>query len=328
MASEPSPVPAERTAGHLLVVPAATGPAELAGLAAAWFDDAGWLTPPPAPAVPPPPSLGARLRGLRRPPEPAPGPAVLRLGGEHRATGPSEVGPAGSGAHGVVAPAAAWVLDRLDGQPDVRGPRPATYDDPDGIARTFAAGLPTRAELEVVRWAVAVARRAGGALLADGREPLRPDPSSGVDLTLWTSRVLTPADLLAAVRTLVATARPAQDGSVGADYRVVAATPYDGATVVDVVRAEGWPRPVVGEQGRAVAYRVRWAPQDAEELLVERPSGVHLIARARTRVLHARLAQELCRRVGGTVVDDDGFVVTPQALDARLAEVPGARAWV
>ncbi|WP_415803522.1 hypothetical protein, partial [Isoptericola cucumis] len=270
----------------------------------------------------------ARFRGLRRAPEPPPGPAVLRLGDEHRATGPFEVAPARARALGVVDPAAAWALDRLDGGHDARGPQPATYDDPDGIARAFAAGLPERGELEVVRWAVAAARRAGGVLLADGREALRPDPSSGVDLTLWTSRVLTPADLLAAVRTLVATARPAQDGSVGADYRVVAATPYDGATVVDVVRAEGWPRPVVGEQGRAVAYRVRWEPQDAEELLVERPSGVHLIARARTRVLHARLAQELCRRVGGTVVDDDGFVVTPQALDARLAEVPGARAWV
>lgn len=328
MASDQPLVPAEHTSGHVLVVPAATSAAQVAELAAAWFDDATWLTPP-GPAVVAPPSLGARFRGLRRAPEPPPEPGVLRVGAAYRVTGPFDVAQVRARTLGLAGPATAWALGRLDGRPDVRGPRPASYDDPDGIARVFAAGLPEGDELQVVLWALAVARRVGGALLVAGSEVLRPDPSAGVDLTLWTSRVLTPADLLAAVRTLVATAQPtAEGGSVGSVYRVVAPTPYDGTTVADVVRAESWPRAAAHEQGRPVAYRLRWVPQDEEELLVEQPSGVHVIARARMRVLHARLVLELRRRAGGTVLDDDGFVVTDQALEERLAEVSGTRAWV
>ncbi|GAA1719692.1 hypothetical protein GCM10009809_14350 [Isoptericola hypogeus] len=324
-------VPAEHASDHLLVVPDAAGVPEIPGLALAWFDDAAWLRPPRAAAATGI-VVGARFRGMRPRADGGAVPGTLRLGDAYRATGPFPVPEDAAHAFGLPGPAVAWALGRTDGTLDRRGARPASYDDRDGIGRAFPGGVPEGEELRVVRWAVAVARRAGGIVLADGGRLVRPDPSAAVDLALWTSSVLPPADLLAVVRSLVATARAvAEDGSAGpSGYRVVAATPYDGTTVADVVRAAGLPPALAGLEPApgTVVYRVRWAPQDEYELQVEHPSGLHLIARARMRALHARLVLALQRRVGGTAVDDHGFVLPAEELERRTAEVSGARPWV
>jgi len=327
MASVQALVPAEHASDHVLVVPASSAVPEVPELAAAWFDDVGWLVPPrAAPVVP---AVGARFRGVRPAPAPAAGPGVLRLGDEHRAVGPYPLAPDVARVVGLGGPAEAWALGRVDGMLDERGARPVSYDDRDGLGRTFAGALPVGEELRVVRWGVAVARRAGGVVLADGRGALRPDPDGGVDLVVWSGRALGPDDLLAAVRSLVATARPA-DPPRGASHAVAAATPYDGDVLADVVRVDRPPRAAGAPAGSpAVAHRLRWLPQDPYELQVEHPSGLHLIARARVRALLARLALVLGRRAQGEVVDDDGFVLSPADLELRAtAGAPGARAWV
>jgi len=332
MASVPALVPAEHTSDHVLVVPGPDDAAEraLPALAGAWFDDVGWLRAPTA-AAPRRGGGGARFHGVRASTGPAAG--VLRLGGEHRATGPFPLDAGAAAALGCPHPAAAWALGREDGALDLRGGRPAAYDDRDGIARAFAAALPVDEELRVVRWGVAVARRTGGLLLADGRQVLRPDPAASVDLSVWPARVVPAAELLEVVRAVVATSalEAAPGGAPG--HRVRARTPYDGDLLVTQEPADGLPRALAREPWPdgvpATVHRLAWLPHDPYELQVEEPSGVHVIARSRARALLARVAAQLQGRAGGAVADDAGFVVGAGELGLRRdAPAPGARAWV
>jgi hypothetical protein len=81
--------------------------------------------------------------------------------------------------------------------------------DRDGFGRAFPAGLPVRDEARVLDWALAVARRLGGALrtaAGPGSRPatlLVPDPAAAVDLTVWSDVWLDPDDALAVVRQAV-----------------------------------------------------------------------------------------------------------------------------
>ncbi len=182
---------------------------------------------------------------------------------------------------------------------------------------------------------MAVARRTGGAVLADGRTLLAPDPGGAVDLVLYAAHGLQPDDLLRAVRGLVAPAvlepRTAAPGAP-LRYGVVASTPYDGAVRVDVEHVDRVPRALGALEWRdygPFAYRLRWLPPDPYELEVERPSALHVIARGRMRSLIARLALALRERATGELVDDGGFLVSPDEVRARLE--PGATtagAWV
>ncbi|MFI2105021.1 hypothetical protein ACH436_17135 [Isoptericola sp. NPDC019693] len=353
MASVPALVPAEHTSDHVLVVPRRPdddggaghdrprpdGPGhdrpgdrpggDLPELAAAWFDDVAWLAEPSA-AAPGRPAGGARFHGVRAAVRSAPG--VLRLGAEHRATGPFPLDPAAAAALGTAAPADAWALGRGDGALDVRGARPAVHDDHDGIALAFAAAMPVGEELRVVRWAVAVARRAAGVLLADGRQAVRPDPGAAVDLTVRPARPVHAEELLEVVRAVVATARlEAVPGGPG--HQVLARTPYDGDLVVAPGATTGrpWSLPTDRGQGGSdgAAVHLVWRPPDPYELQVFEPSGLHLIARDRARALLARAATLLRGRAGGVVVDDAGFEVSERDLELRRAAAsPGARAWV
>ncbi|MGF0115256.1 hypothetical protein ACQFYA_02865 [Promicromonospora sp. Marseille-Q5078] len=332
MASVPALVPAEHTSDHVLVVPRPGDAAEgaLPEFAGAWFDDADWLRAPTVAAAPRA-GGGARFHGVRAASGPVAG--VLRLGDEHRATGPFPLDPAAAAALGCPHPAEAWALGREDGALDQRGARPAAYDDRDGIARAFAAALPVGEELHVVRWGVAVARRSGGLLLADGRQVLRPDPAASVDLTVWPARAVPAAELLEVVRAVVATSalEAAPGGAPG--HRVRARTPYDGDLVVTQEPTGGLLRAVAREPwpdgAPATVHRLAWLPHEPYELQVETPSGVHVIARARARALLARVAALLQGRAGGVVADDAGFVVGARELGLRReAQTPGARAWV
>ncbi|MFB7800358.1 hypothetical protein [Isoptericola sp. NPDC056134] len=327
-------VPAEHTSDHVLVVPRPAGDGggpghDLPELAAAWFDDVGWLTPPSA-AGPSRTGGGARFHGVRAAARPSAG--VLRLGEEHRATGPFPLDADAAAALGCAHPAEAWALGRADGALDVRGGRPGVHDDRDGIARAFAAALPVGEELRVVGWAVAVARRVSGLLLADGRQVLHPDPGAAVDLAVWPARPVPAGELLEVVRAVVATSTlEAVPGGPG--HRVLARTPYDGDLVVTQEAAGRLPRALADrswpDEVPATVVRLAWRPQDPYELGVSDPSGLHVIARDRARALLARAATLLHGRAGGAVVDDAGFEVTAPELELRrAAPTPGARAWV
>jgi len=334
MARVPALVPAEHTSDHVLVVPRpaddADGPSrDLPGLAACWFDDVRWLSAPST-AAPVRPAGGARFHGMRAAARPTAG--VLRLGGEHRATGPFPLDAAAAAVLGCAHPADAWALGRADGALDARGGRPAVHDDRDGIARAFAAALPVGEELRLVGWAVAVARRTSGLLLADGRQVLRPDPGASVDLSVWPTRPVPSGELLEVVRAVVATSTlEAVPGGPG--QRVLARTPYDGDLVATLEVAGGLPRALATrpwpDEVPATVVRLVWRPQDPYELQVSDPSGLHVIARDRARALLARAATLLHGRVGGAVVDDAGFEVTARELELRRANpTPGSRAWV
>lgn len=328
---------APAAADPALVVPAGRS-GLLPELAAAWFADVGWLREPAVaePAAP-------RQRGLfRAATEAASAPAVvpgtLLLGELHGLNGPFAVEAEHAASLGLLHPdggAQAWTVSRIDGVPIPRGARPASYDDRDGIARAFAAGLPEPSELRPVQWAVAVARKLGGAVLVDGRTILTPDPGGAVDLSLYSAHALDPADLVAQVRGAVATAElesrtVAPDGSAACTVR--ARTSYDGELLVRVEHVDRVPRALGLLEWRRYgpfAYHVSWVPQDPYELQTEHPSGLHLIARGRMTAIVARLTAALQARVAGVVVDEGGFVATPEELAARAdGEGGGTTAWV
>ncbi|MTG89859.1 hypothetical protein GJV82_13020 [Cellulosimicrobium sp. BIT-GX5] len=275
---------------------------------------------------------GARFRGVV--PDGVVAPGELRLADGARAVGPFPLTPAQTQALDLAAGAAEAFALHVDDP----APRqvPAVADDRDGLARAFAAGLPQGLELQVLGWAVAAARRVGGAVVADGRTVLTPDAASGVDLTLYSAQVLGPDDALGVLRTTVPSARvvavhPRPDGL--AEYVLSGETPYDGAVRLWARRVPQVPLALGALDWREHgphAYGVTWVPPDPFELEVERPSGLHVIARSRARVLVARLAAMLQGRLAGALVDDGGFVVRDLDLEERLtpAATPTTQFWV
>ncbi|PFG41766.1 hypothetical protein ATJ88_0408 [Isoptericola jiangsuensis] len=323
-------VPAEHASNHVLVLPGGIEPDTVKTLAEAWFGDVRWLREPAA-AVTTRPMTGARFRGIvaAEPAGPA-APGVLGVGAEHGLAGPFPVTADASPLAGLTGPAVSYALGRVDGNLDQRGGRPATPDDRDGISRAFATGLPDGEELRLVQWGVAVARHLAGALLADGRQLLRPDPASPVDLSLYSPHPVATGDLLALLRAQVATADVDPAGPAG--QRLVARTPYDGSVVVTTERVDRVPRALAAVDWREYGphvVRVVWQPQDPYELQVEQPSGLHAIARARMRAMVARLVLALHVSVGGMIVDDDAFVATTADVERRTVEQQGVgRAWI
>ncbi|MBL0886050.1 hypothetical protein HGK34_07150 [Myceligenerans sp. I2] len=280
---------------------------------------------------------GARFRGIQQAESVTPG--VMRLGEEHIATGPFAVEGERLAEVSLKAPKAeAYVLARSDGLRDVRAPAPTSYDDRDGIARSFPQALPQGGELRVIQWAVAAARKTGGVLLADGHRLMAPDPTGSVNLTLYSAHPLASGDILPLLRAFIATAevgadQPTADGSP--HYRLVGPTAYDGSIVIDVERVDRVPRALAELDWRSYgpfAYRMSWVPANPYELDLEQPSGLHVIARARMRSSMARLAVTLQSRIAGIVVDDGGFVAGAGELETRndpqAGTGSGGRAWV
>lgn len=326
-------VPDAHAGAHLLALPRSRGAARtpVDALARAWFADAAWTSPPGGGGAARP-MAGARFRGVV--PDGVVAPGELRLADGARAVGPFPLTPAQTQALDLAAGAAEAFALHVDDP----APRqvPAVADDRDGLARAFAAGLPQGLELQVLGWAVAAARRVGGAVVADGRTVLTPDAASGVDLTLYSAQVLGPDDALGVLRTTVPSARvvavhPRPDGL--AEYVLSGETPYDGAVRLWARRVPQVPLALGALDWREHgphAYGVTWVPPDPFELEVERPSGLHVIARSRARVLVARLAAMLQGRLAGALVDDGGFVVRDLDLDERLtpAATPTTQFWV
>ncbi|GAB4087136.1 hypothetical protein GCM10028784_37660 [Myceligenerans cantabricum] len=304
-------------------------------MASAWFSDVAWLREP-ARASGARKMTGARFRGIQQSVSVTPG--VLRLGEEHIATGPFVVeGEALAEIAMTASKAEAYVLSRSDGLRDVRGAASTSYDDRDGIARSFPHALPQGEELRVLQWAVAAARKTGGVVLGDGLRPMIPDPFGSVNVGLYSAHPLAAGDVLPLLRAFIATAEVSgdqltPDGSPR--YQLVGPTAYDGTIVIDVERVDRVPRALGELDWRAYgpfAYRLSWVPADPYELDLEQPSGLHIIARARMRSSIARLAVTLQSRIAGVVVDDGGFVADAAELEARSdpqANTGNARAWV
>ncbi|SDR78949.1 hypothetical protein SAMN04489860_0057 [Paraoerskovia marina] len=318
-------VPQEYTDDHVLVVPRAAD--DVPARAAAWFSGVRWVREAKArqtgAAL-----VGARFRGVPRD-ETQPEPGILALG-DARAVGPFEV---------TAAQASALSLRGVDlvgyalRTPVERG-LPATTADADGLGRVFPEGLPVGRELGMLRWGVAVARALHGALVTSAGQVLRPDPSSVVDLTLFSAHPLRTAELLPLLRKVVPGARvvgewTSAEGTPSA--QLVGESQYDGAIQLDLSKVAEVPRALDAVPWREYgpySYRVRWVPVDEAELGVDSPSGTHVIARTRMRSVVARLTESLERRVGGVVVDEDGFVVDSRALRVRGVEVPSGRMWL
>jgi len=318
-------VPDVHAGAHLLAVPRSRGAARtpVDALARAWFPDAAWETPPAGGGAARP-MVGARFRGVV--PDAVVPAGDLRLAQGAHAVGPFPLTPPQAQALDIAGGAAEVFALHVD-EPEPRGRPAAVPDDRDGLARAFPAGLPQGVELQVLGWAVAAARRVGGAVVADGRTVLTPDPVSGIDLTLYSAHVLAPDDALGVLRTTLPAARvvtvePRPDGPAG--FVLSGDTPYDGAVVLRAHRAPQVPLALGALEWREYgphAFEVSWVPPDPYELEIERPSGVHVIARSRARVLVARVAAMLQGRLAGTLVDDGGFVVRDLDLDERLAPV-------
>lgn len=319
---------------HVLALPAGT---DVVALASAWFREAAWLRPPETAdeaAARTRPARGARFRGVAAEPA-APVPGLARLDDVLALEGPTPL--AGPGAAAVGLPARTYDLYALVPAPD---------GSPGGTDPTLAGGTPAAAgtgtagtgalragpSLDLaVGWFSAAARRAGGAILpADRSRLVVPDPASAVDLTLWSAQVLSPEDLLVLARRALTGARttpvdpPAPaDGEQGEPpATVVAAYEYDGAVRVSRSRSTDVPVVLAGLSWRDYGpwpYRVTWLPTQPEELEVEHPSQLHVIARARIAPAVARVTGALLRAVGGTVVDGGGFVVPPEELEARAS---------
>ena len=329
-------IPAEHASGHILILPSTNGPVAVSELAAAWFSDIAWLREPSRTSGARR-MAGARFRGMAQPDSLVPG--VMRLGEGHVATGPFEVGEAHLAELEIsAAKAEAYSVARGDGLRDVRGAAPTSYGDRDGIARAFPHALPQGEELRIVQWMVAAARKTAGGVLADGRQPLVPDPAASVNLALYAAHALLPGDVLPMLRSLIATADVSADQATpdgSPRYTLVGSTAYDGSIVIDVERVDRVPRALGSLDWRSYgpfAYRLSWMPADPYELELEHASGLHVIARARMRVSLARLAVALQSRIAGILVDDGGFIATPEELEGRndstAGGAPGSRAWV
>ncbi|MGY4644033.1 hypothetical protein [Cellulomonas sp. URHB0016] len=290
---------------HVLVVPHGT---DVLALAAAWFPDAAWSRLPVRAAAGGR-MTGARFRGMAAQP----------------------------------AAAAAGLLG-IDAVAALEGPVPL---DP-GTARVLGLGqrdvdayalVPTDprvpihgAALDLVTgWLVAAARRAGGAILpADRSRTVLPDPGAAVDLTVWSAVPMSAHEVVPLVRPALHGARigagevPSQAQAAEGTFSITAVFEYDGAVSVRGARSVDVPMVLSTLDWREYgpwAYHVVWQPTSPEELTMDQPSPLHVIARQRVSPGIARAAAALWRAAGGAVVDSGGFLVPPEELRERASNI-------
>ena len=188
-------------ARHVLALPAEGRPDVLEILARSRFPRAAWEA---ADAARPGSPRGAGSSGGRHAAGGAAAsstPRALRVSRHSRLIGPFGVGRGTAAELGLPA-GVAYLLD----VPVERGARPTPLGgDRLGLRRAFPEGLPVRDEERVLRWALDVARRLGGAVRVaerDGRPGalLAPEPAAAVDLTVWSDIWLDPDAAIAVMR--------------------------------------------------------------------------------------------------------------------------------
>lgn len=297
--SDPVAVLATLQGNHVLAVPRGT---DLLRLARAWFPAASWSRAPATAAqtAASRPVAGARFRGIAvAPPDTA---GVLSLDGAVEVVGP-------------------YALDAVDARALAL---PARDSDLYGLPAAPVAGATLSPDL-VTGWATAAARRTGGGILPATRDRvIAPDPSSVVDLTLWSPVPLGAAVALPLVRPALSGSRLAAPtpppGGAPEGFALVATYEYDGEVEVRCGRSREVPVVLSTLDWREHGpwgYHVTWRPPDPLELELPHPSQLHVIARQRVTPSIARVVATLWRTVGGTVVDAGGFVVPHEELDAR-----------
>ncbi|MDT0166562.1 hypothetical protein Q9R32_13450 [Actinotalea sp. AC32] len=296
---------------HLLALPVDTEPVDVHGLAIERFPAARWEVEPSL--APPRRAGGARgLRVLAAPP------GVLRLADDVALVGPWGVDDADTGALGL--PAGCTHVYLLDAPVRRGAARPPILGDPDGLGRAFPLGVPVGEEGEVLTWAVACARRLGGAVrTADGARTtvLVPDPAAAVDLTVWAAAPLPVQAVVDVVAGVTGASARVERATASLGYRVTVGLGRDlgrdGTLVVEVASDDVVP-PRVLEVGTVVAHRVRWAPPDPVEAALERPSNGHRFARARVTSVVVAVARALLQGAGGLVTDAADLLVDPADL--------------
>ena len=168
---------------HLLVLPGDVGHEQVEALARSRFPRANReVDPSPVPV-----RSGTGRAG-------APPPGALRLSRRSTLLGPFTVDRATS--NELSLPTFAAVVYAV-AVPAERGDPPwPGGGDRYGFGRAFPGGLPVRDELRMLEWALAAARRLGGAVRtapsAGSPTLLVPDPAAEIDLTVWSELWLDP----------------------------------------------------------------------------------------------------------------------------------------
>ncbi|WP_167588146.1 hypothetical protein [Kineococcus rubinsiae] len=205
--------------------------------------------------------------------------------------------------------------------PVQRSSTPPAEPDRDELHRAFPGGRPVGEELAGLVLLLALARRVGGAVRAAGTSAvLKPDPWRAVDLRVRTSTWVEPDELLAALDAALPDAESARSGDLeelldAADEALTGEPPVPEPYVVSgrrgdtdlvlLVHPEDDPSadPSAGE----VTYEVQWdtdAAGDATD-----PHG-RVLARSSVAAVTAALVAA----TGGTVLDEDAFVVDLREL--------------
>lgn len=295
------------TGHHLLLVADTVGDEEVEALAVSVWEGAGWTSP-----------------------------GVLRLSAGARLEGPWTVPAELAEEFGTSEDLnLAWVLVC----PPMRGAIPGEHaKEVDHWARAFPHGIPGGVEAKMLRTMERMARRLAGTLRIAGSGALiEPDPDSAVSLVLCAPRWLEPHDLLALIRTEYPQAVDSRELNAPADisqgseeqaerrralsgqqvldgYAVVVPVGNRSQAMVEVRSIPAVPQAMRWEpwaRGTVIEYRLRWLPGGA---LVETggPTRTARLERSRSAKDIESLAGLLAGAVGGSVIDEDGFLV---ALD-------------
>jgi len=160
-------------------------------------------------------------------------------------------------------------------------------------------------------WLLAVARRAGGAVV-DGRGRVRvPAADEFVGLTIYAPAAISAEAALAQARSVAPMMRPVA-AHADETFRLAFETPYDGTVLLRVTTRTELPVALMSLAPEAYgrhAYALTWIPAGAAAEASDTVVG--RLARGRIVPLVARLAAALAATTRGTVVDTGGFVVTP-----------------
>ncbi|NAZ82065.1 hypothetical protein GTR02_09575 [Kineococcus sp. R8] len=208
--------------------------------------------------------------------------------------------------------------------PVQRSAEPPAEADRDGLHRAFPQGRPVGAELEGLVLLLALARRLGGAVRTCGTSALlRPDPARAVDLRVRTSTWVEPDELLAALEATLPEAESARSGDLeelldAADQALTGAPPVPEPYVVSgrrgrtdlVLLAHPEDDPSMDVAAGDVTYEVQWDVEPGA-------AGPGLRSAARAGV--AAVTAALVATTGGTVLDEDSFVLDLRDLQAIAA---------
>ncbi|HLS12893.1 MAG TPA: hypothetical protein VK095_00110 [Beutenbergiaceae bacterium] len=228
------------------------------------------------------------------------------------------------------------------------GPVPEELRGLGGMLDAFPEGPPERTEAEVVTFLLAAARRLGAGLRAGGSGVLvLPDPAEIPDLLVHAPVWLDPDALLVVLRPVLPDVRlimeagpaplPRAAGTtddperlrlhaeadafdaaalageeVREAYGAISRFPDDGVISVSVEAQDPAPLTLAGTdwaRDGVLTYALRWYPAEDAPRPQEKPSAAYLSQREQARDLIERGATSLLSAVGGSIADDDGFLV-------------------